>query len=139
MKLLAVLALLPLEFAVLHQTQAQTLATTQWRSTGEFDDVTRYVDDIHIVRGGDHAVIWKLQDFNITSHFGTNNVYSIRYEVEYNCHRQLRRRLYYEMYSGHMAQGSLVAMSYPDEKWAHVTTGSGLQVACGPANTSQTR
>jgi hypothetical protein len=140
MKLLAVVALsAAATFGVAHQSEAQGLAASQWRNIGEFDGVTRYVDYVHIVRGDDHAVIWKLKDFNNATHFGLNDVYSIRYEVEYNCLRQLHRTLYDEMYSGHKAQGSLVAMSYPDEEWTPVTTGEGLQVACGTTNSSQSR
>ncbi|WP_158803395.1 surface-adhesin E family protein [Acidisoma sp. L85] len=102
-----------------------------WQGLDVTGPIARYVDDTNIVRSGEDVILWRLQDFRDRVTVGGKRIRSIRYQVEYDCNAQLRRGLYYEMYSGHMAGGKLVGLSYAMDNWREVASGAGMRIACG--------
>jgi len=90
-----------------------------------------YVDAHPIIRKDNYAVIWRMQNFADARQIGDSRVRSVKYQVEYNCADREQRALYAEMYSGSMATGKLVGLSYQQHHWQPaITGGHGFERAC---------
>jgi hypothetical protein len=132
MKLYAAsILLLLIALAPANRVDAAPTPQGGWHDLGLTGSVAGYVDDTNIVRSGDDAILWRLQDFKDGVSIGGKRVRSLRYQVEYDCNARLRRGLYYEMYSGHMAGGKLVSLSYTMDSWRKLGSGIGMRIACG--------
>jgi hypothetical protein len=88
-----------------------------------------------LARKDDYAVIWRMQNYSSDRVINKQPVGSIKYQVEYNCASHQRRGLYYEMYSGPMGTGELIALSYDRDHWRAlpVNASNAYQLACGTA------
>jgi hypothetical protein len=104
-----------------------------WIEIGSENGMTRYIADAALIRQDDHAVIWRMQTYDTDQMLNKKSFRSIKYQVEYNCASRQRRGLYYEMYSGTMGTGHLIALSYVSDHWRAVVvgTGRGYHLACG--------
>lgn len=90
-----------------------------------------YVDAQPVIRKDDYAVIWRMQNFTDPRQVADGQARSMKYQVEYNCADRQQRALYSELYSGSMATGKLVGLSYQQHQWQPATTGShGFDLAC---------
>ncbi len=112
----------------------------RWVEVSTKNDVTRYIATSVLVRQHDYAVIWRLQDYDSERFINNKPVRSIKYQVEYNCASHQRRGLYYEMYSGQMGTGNLIALSYDRDHWRALRTSAKhtYQLACGEPNATLT-
>lgn len=122
--------------AVSAQAATDKPLADHWIETGAHKDVTRYVAASALVRQDDYAVIWRMQNYGSNRMINNKPVGSIKYQVEYNCASHQRRGLYYEMYSGPMASGSLIAVGYDSDHWRAlpVSPSNAYQQACGTAD-----
>ncbi|MCB8879997.1 hypothetical protein ACELLULO517_07110 [Acidisoma cellulosilytica] len=122
-------------FAASARADSDKVLADHWIEIGAKNDVTRYIAASALVRQDQYAVIWRMQNYAAERVIDKQPVRSIKYQVEYNCASHQRRGLYYEMYSGQMGTGDLIAMSYDRDHWRAlpVNASHAYQLACGTA------
>lgn len=120
------------------QADSSLSAGDRWIETGSGHDVTHYIAAADLVRQDQYAVVWGMRNYSANRVINKKIVRSIKYQIEYNCAAHQRRGLYYEMYSGQMGTGALIAVSYDRDHWRDlpVSAAGSYHLACGPADVS---
>ena len=99
---------------------ADTPVTKQWALLGTSPangGMDLYVARSSIRRSGNSAQMWDLFDFKTVHRFEGKPFLSARNDYEYDCARTRRRILSTTGFSGHMAQGSVVASGDSPLAW----------------------
>lgn len=119
--------------------QSATKPPSQWTFVeGNASDVmAHYVDRIGIVRTGQTATMWTLQDVRpVYAPDGTAYVngrfLSVKYKMEYDCLLDQNRGIFFGSYTGHMGNGATVDEHTETGPWKRVADGErpDWNVAC---------
>ncbi|GAB0116177.1 surface-adhesin E family protein [Acidisoma sp. 7E03] len=126
----ALLATVLSGFGCAYAIAADAPAPDHWIATGTSN--ASFVNTQSVIRKDDYAVIWRMQNFAQAEPVGQAQARSAKIQVEYNCAAARERALSAELYSGRMATGSLVGLSYQQHPWQPAQpTGHGFALACG--------
>ncbi len=87
--------------------------------------VNVFADESTIRKEGAIVTVWTLGDFNKTETVGSfDQVMSLKEHDEYDCKKQLMRRLKATMYSGNMGRGDVLDSRPILEGWRPIPPGS---------------
>lgn len=80
----------------------------------------QYADTQDVMRRGDTAVMWSMQDFQP---YTNGRFSSVKYEVQYSCTNSMYLGLYYASFSGPMGTGALVDGGPQPPQWKPLPPG----------------
>ena len=94
-------------------------AVAEWVTVAQNENTTTYADPATIRRSGDMVKMWHLYDFKTPEGFDAHIKphSSLLEQREYDCKKELRRRLASIYYSENMRKGRVVFFDHDPDKW----------------------
>jgi hypothetical protein len=96
-------------------------AWAEWKSVGEDDAATSYVDPATIVRSGNTAKMWSLLDYKAFQRMVEVGYFSQKAQVEYDCTERKARGLSLSLHAEHMGQGKVIYEDTSPHEWEPVS------------------
>ena len=115
---------------------ASGVAVADWTKVATTESETDiYVDRASIIKSGNLAKMWILEDRKVADTFSGKSFLSAKLQYEYDCKENQRRVLQSSLYSGHKAGGSNVQTGTKPGPWKPIATGrvseAMWKIACG--------
>jgi hypothetical protein len=92
-----------------------------WKSIGEDDTATSYVDPATIVRNGNTAKMWSLLDYKAFQRMVEVGYFSGKAHVEYDCVERKARGLSLSLHAEHMGAGKVIYEDTSPHEWEPVS------------------
>ena len=92
-----------------------------WKSVGEDDTATSYVDPATIVRSGNTAKLSSLLDYKAFQRMVEVGYFSQKALVEYDCAERKARGLSVSLHAEHMGEGKVIYEDTSPHEWESVS------------------